>query len=357
MDIDGFIKEYPFLNNMVIAYKEFNKNVTDEEKTFDSTIMNNLKNMPDYYDKHKYVYEKIIRNLNFLLNEKYTRMRIHEYCRFLNQFIYHKKKKYNLNEFTINMFYLTSHSNIIGKGGIGSCLYHSYDTTYKEPLNIIKLDNFHENIYDIKSTLKREINVDNSPCQSYVCECVKIYKTMHKKYCPYEGTTDKTLKETCDILEKFKTSYMAFLFGEKDIKDKIPPLNGPDNEVFLKCLSDKTKPETEPERSPAEDLVPGSRVGQESHSQAIPSSSEQSNSPTSFSTSTVVSSMVGIPPFLALIYKFTPVGSMFRSKNNRSMNILNNIDDEIEKELTYPSHKNAIINSRVATYNVAYGSV
>ncbi|KMZ99300.1 hypothetical protein PVNG_02183 [Plasmodium vivax North Korean] len=38
------------------------------------------------------------------------------------------------------------------------------------------------------------------------------------------------------------------------------------------------------------------------------------------------------------------------------MNILNNIDDEIEKELTYPSHKNAIINSRVATYNVAYGS-
>ncbi|KMZ77244.1 hypothetical protein PVIIG_05197 [Plasmodium vivax India VII] len=288
---------------MVITYKEFNKNVTDEERTFDYTTMNNLKGMPGNYEKHKYIYEKIIRNLNFLLNEKYTRMRIHEYCRFLNQFIYHKKKKYNLNEFTINMFYLTSHSNIIGKGGIGNCPYHSYDATYKEPLNIIKLDNFHENIRDIKRVLENEISQDHSLCQKYVCECVKIYKTMHKKYCPYEGTTDKTLKETCDILEKFKTSYMAFLFGEEDIKDKIPPLNGPDIDDFPKCLPDEPKPETEQERSPAEDLAQGARVGMEQQPQATSPASEQSNSPTSLSTSTVVSTMVGIPPFLALIYK------------------------------------------------------
>ncbi|KMZ98980.1 hypothetical protein PVNG_03819 [Plasmodium vivax North Korean] len=288
---------------MVIAYEEFNKNVTEKERTFDYTTMNNLKNMPGYYEKDKDIYEKIIRNLNFLLNKKYTRMRIHEYCRYLNQFIYHNIKKYDLNQFTINMFYSTSRSNIISKGAIDSCPYHSYDTTYKEPLNIIKLDNFHENIDDIKGTLKREINLNNSPCQRYVWECVKIYKTMYKEYCPYEGTNDKKRKETCDILEKFKSSYMAFLFGEEGLEDKIPPLNDQDNEVFPKCLSDKPKPETEPELGQAKDLVPGSRVGQESHSQAIPSSSEQSNSPTSFSTSTVVSSMVGIPPFLALIYK------------------------------------------------------
>ncbi|KMZ83224.1 hypothetical protein PVBG_05194 [Plasmodium vivax Brazil I] len=167
MDIDGFIKDYPFLSNMVIAYKEFNKDVTDEERTFDSTIMNNLKNMPDYYEKHKDIYEKIIRNLNFLLNKKYREMGIQDYCRFLNQFIYHNKKRYDLKEFTISIFYSVSHSNIIKKGGLGNCPYHSYDATYKEPLNIIKLDNFHENIQDIKSTLEHENYQDNSSCQRY----------------------------------------------------------------------------------------------------------------------------------------------------------------------------------------------
>ncbi|SCO65455.1 VIR protein [Plasmodium vivax] len=357
MDIDGFIKDYPFLRNMVIAYKEFNKTVTKEDRTFDSTLMNNLKTQYGYEEKHKDIYEKIIRNLNFLLNKKYTDMGIHEYCRFLNQFIYHKKKKYNLNEFTISLFYDASHANIVRKGAIGRCPYHSYDTTYKEPLKIIKLDNFHENIQDIKSILKSEIYHDNSPCQKYICECVKIYKTMYSAYCPYEGTTDKILKETCDILEKFKRSYMAFLFGQDGIKDKIPPLNDSDIDDFPRCLSDKSKPELGSELGSAQSPVRGAGLGLEQHSQATSPASEQSNSPTSLSTSTVVSTMVGIPPFLALIYKFTPVGRMFRSKNNRSMNIFNNIDDQIEKELSYPSHKNAIINSRVATYNVAYGSV
>ncbi|SCO65474.1 Plasmodium vivax Vir protein, putative [Plasmodium vivax] len=150
---------------------------------------------------------------------------------------------------------------------------------------------------------------------------------------------------------------MAFLSDEEGLKDKIPSLDDIDNGKFSICLSDEPKKETGSELRPAEVPAKVAGVGQEPHSQPISPASEQSNSPTSLSTSTVVSSIVGIPPFLALIYKFTPVGSMFRSKNNRNINLLNNLDDEIEKELFYPNHKTAITNSSLKIYNVAYGSV
>ncbi|KMZ99252.1 hypothetical protein PVNG_02135 [Plasmodium vivax North Korean] len=260
---------------MVIAYKEFNKDVTEEERTFDASLLERIKPQDLNYDNHKHIYEKLIRNLSSLLNGKYKQMGIHIYCRFLYQWLLHSQKKCNINEFALSLFYEVSHDNVFRKGAISSCPYYSYDTTYKEPLNIIKLDNFHENIQEIKSTLDIENYQVNSPCQKYVCECVKIYKTMHYKYCPYEGTIDTKLKNTCDILNKFKSSYMAYLFGQDGIKDKLPPLNGSDIDDFPRCLSDKSKPELGSELGSAQSRVRGAGLGLEQHSQATSPASEQ----------------------------------------------------------------------------------
>ncbi|KMZ76841.1 hypothetical protein PVIIG_05413 [Plasmodium vivax India VII] len=153
---------------MVIAYKEFNKDVTEEERTFDASLLERIKPQDLNYHNHKHIYEKLIRNLSSLLNLKYNQMGIQDYCRFLHQWLYHSQKEFDIGEYALGVFYGVSHNNIVRKGGRDTCSYFSYATSYEKPLNIIKLDNFHENIKDIKSTLEREINRDNSPCQSYI---------------------------------------------------------------------------------------------------------------------------------------------------------------------------------------------
>ncbi|KMZ77046.1 hypothetical protein PVIIG_06224 [Plasmodium vivax India VII] len=288
---------------MKIAYDEFNKTVTEEDRIFDSTIMNNLKNIPYYDEKHKYIYEKIIRNLYFLLNKKYTRMGIQDYCRYLYQWIYHTKKSYGIDEYRLSIFYIASHENIVRNGGENICPYYSYDTTFEEPLKIIKLENMHYNIDVIENTLKSENDSINS-CQKYVCECYKIYKEMYQSYCPYYLEEDKKRKSTCDKLREFAVSYMSYLFGKQGLKDKIPSLYDAESVSFSRCSTEEkvTQPREADVSTPVSANEPGQRPG-EGIAPSSTRGAEQSDNSIPFNTSTIVSTVAGIPPFLALIYK------------------------------------------------------
>ncbi|KMZ77247.1 hypothetical protein PVIIG_05200 [Plasmodium vivax India VII] len=288
---------------MVDAYNEFNKDVSDDERTFDVTLINNVKNIGGYHEKDNQVYEKLIRNLSLLLNNKYTKMSNTEYCRFLNQWVYHTKIKYNINEHPLSMFYLASHANIVRNGGENICPYYSYDAKFEEPLKIIKLENMHYNINVIKNKLKSEKDSINS-CQKYICECYKIYKEIYQSYCPNKDLSNNKGKNTCDKLREFEISYMSYLFDKEGIKDKIPSLYEAESVPFSRCSTEEKEQKLSVAgvSTPESANEPGPRPG-EGIAPSSTRSAEQSDNSLPFNTTSVVSAMAGIPPFLALIYK------------------------------------------------------
>ncbi|SCO65487.1 hypothetical protein, conserved [Plasmodium vivax] len=317
---------------MVIAYNEFNKNIRDEERILDATLIKLIKPIDAHYEKNKDIYDKLKRNLLLVLKTKRSIKSSNDYCRYLNQWIYHSKKKVDINEYPLSLYYEISHANIVKNGGINRCSYYPYDTKFEEPLDIIKLENFREDISIIKSILENE-NDSFTSCQKYVCECFKIYKKLYQKYCQYVSEADKKRKSTCDQLRTFNTSYMSFLFN-RVMNDKVPSLDDAGNVPFPVCNESESESVTETALPVGEKSKLESQPGPE----AAPGQSGRSVSADESE-------------------KFTPVGTWFRSKNKNSANILYNTDEEIKNELFYLSHKNAIINPSNASYNVAYGPV
>ncbi|SCO72980.1 VIR protein [Plasmodium vivax] len=351
-DIAYWKEEYPFLNNMVAAYEEFNSAVIDDSSTIESH-MTVLKSWGWYEEKHKDIYKKLTRNLLLLLNREYKKMSNTDFCRYLYQWVYHTKKKYDINEFNISLFYQAIHDRIVQLGAIKKCPYFSYDNDYEKSTNIIKLQNFYNNIDAIAEVLMNKSlpqEKDSHYCyaQRYANECVNIYKKMHDIYC-----SDKKDENTCSELNTFYTSYTQFLFTKEDIKNKIPNLASGEIEKNFGCPSDKTAPgsvliqESGPEQ--------GMRTESGPRHGSVSVEVEKQNNPTKFNSTAVVGTMAGIPPFLALLYKFTPAGTLFRPKNKKSINAFNHLDEEIEKELFYRRHENATINSSPEKYNVVHG--
>ncbi|KMZ99272.1 hypothetical protein PVNG_02155 [Plasmodium vivax North Korean] len=288
---------------MVIAYNEFNKNIRDEERILDATLIKLIKPMDANYEKNRDIYYKLKRNLLLVLKTKHSIMSSNEYCTFLNQWIYHSKKKININEYPLSLYYELSHANIVRDGGKNICSYYPYDTTYEEPLDIIKLENFREDISIIKSILENE-NDSFTSCQKYVCECFKIYKKLYQKYCQYDSEGDKKSKSTCDQLRTFNTSYMSFLFN-RGMNDKVPSLDDAGNVPFPVCYESESESVTETalpvgEKSKLES-PPGPEAAAQQSGNSI--SADESEKTKPFNTSTIVSTVAGIPPFLALIYK------------------------------------------------------
>ncbi|VUZ99390.1 PIR protein [Plasmodium vivax] len=324
MDIEDFLNNYSFLSNMVIAYKEFNETVTEEQRSLIKSLMDNLRGSGEYNHKHKDIYEKVMRNLSLLLSKTHTKTQFSDYCTYLYQWL-----------------------------GKYQCPYYTYDKNYDDPIKIIKLQIFDLNINIIEQLLMNENYSNNLPFQKYICECVNIFNEMYNENYPCTEDKNEKHKHTCDFLNKFRYIYMSYLYNKEGIKDKIPSLNSSEVEFLALCplYKQETVSQLVTETSPKPESAPVS----ESEGSSV--SVEQSGKPIPFNTTSVVSAMAGKPPFLALIYKFTPVGNMFRRKNNKSANVINNLDEEIEKELFYRRLENGTIKSSPATYNVAYGSV
>ncbi|VUZ99399.1 PIR protein [Plasmodium vivax] len=353
MDIEYFIEQYPFLTDMTSAYKEFNRTVNEDERYLLSSYLNKLQNVAEYKVKHKDIYENIMRNF-WLFRNKYQQ-KSNIYCTYLFQWLDIIKKKHVVSDYMIGIIYGVYTQNFVTPGEKNHCPYFSYDAICKEPINIIKLKNFYDNINIIESTLRNSNSLISSAGHRYVCECVDIYISTKQEYCSLEEDKNGKNKSICDILDTFESTYNNFLFNKEGINDKIPSLDAAGNVNYPRCSAENQ--EIRLKEEPKEELMSGAgaRTVTEPESSFIPT--DESGSSTPFSKTSAVSTLAGIPFFLALIYKFTPVGTLFRSKNKKSINAFNSLDEEIEKELFYLRPQNADINTIQATYNVAYGSV
>ncbi|KMZ89725.1 hypothetical protein PVMG_04555 [Plasmodium vivax Mauritania I] len=284
---------------MVTAYNEFNETVTEEQRSLIKSLMDNLTGSGEYNHKHKDIYEKVMRNLSLLLSNKYNKMTFNDYCTYLYQWLYFTKKKNKNSDFMIDVVYSASHQKFFLQAGKYQCPAFSYDTTYDDPIKIIKLQNFDLDIKNIEKILMGENYTNNLPFKNYICECVNIFREMYNGKCPYKKVEDKKRKDTCDMLDNFMNTYMYYLYIKEGIKDKIPSLHSTESEILNICPSNK--PETGPPL--VSEKGPEPKSAQLSQSEGNSVSVEQSGKPIPFNTNSVVSAMAGIPPFLALIYK------------------------------------------------------
>ncbi|KMZ95729.1 hypothetical protein PVMG_05328 [Plasmodium vivax Mauritania I] len=158
---------YPFLKELWDLYDGFDKSV---KRDYDAVYEFICKLVKDDLEKDKEEYNdicmKVIRNLDPLCNEGEKCIPYSDRCSNVNSWIYNTiEKKYLKNEHIIKrIFELTGtirpHINRYG------CPYYSYDTEYKEPLNIIHLRIFDENMKIIERTLKSNDQTNNTFCQS-----------------------------------------------------------------------------------------------------------------------------------------------------------------------------------------------
>ncbi|KMZ88567.1 hypothetical protein PVBG_04776 [Plasmodium vivax Brazil I] len=284
---------------MVTAYNKFNDNVNSEERSKIFSILNNIKNVGGYKNEDLDIYEKLIRNLWSLFNNIYKEK--NDYCIFLNQWLYLIKKKHNIVNYPIDLFYSYTVSSLSSEGKNYICPLYVYDRDYEKSTNIIKLQNFYNNINTIAEVLMNKSlpqEKDSHYCyaQRYANECVKIYKKMNDIYC-----SDKKDENTCSELNTFYKSYTQFLFINEDIKKKIPDLSSGENEKHFLCPSNKPSQES--------GIIQGSGRAPEMLSESGPGHRsvsvevEQADNPISHNATAVVGTMIGIPPFLGLIYR------------------------------------------------------
>ncbi|KMZ99331.1 hypothetical protein PVNG_02214 [Plasmodium vivax North Korean] len=261
-------------------YEEFNKPVVSHVKKSDmisickthATIANNGE------ETYKELCMKLLKNL--LLLTKYSN-KIDIYnkrCKDLYNWLYHETKLYNPTENIVRTIFNLSNSLIKGTNAQYLCPYLLYNKDHYKYEKIIELNIFEDNVEALIDILKVRNSDQYCPCIKYVNNCVKTYKNLYNNYCT--GTKAQTLGnvEFCNKLNKF-TTYYGFLTNEETIRNEIPSLYSEKDTYTNECLYEKNK------------------------NQLSATTDKGLVNSTPVAASTVVGAMVGIPPFLALMYK------------------------------------------------------
>ncbi|KMZ77022.1 hypothetical protein PVIIG_05219 [Plasmodium vivax India VII] len=199
-------------------------------------------------------------------------------CNDLYNWLYHETKSYSLRENIVPSIFSRSISLMQGKNKQINCPYDLYNKDHYKDEKIIELNIFGDNIDKLLEILKNKRSIHYCPCIKYVNNCVKTYKNLDKNYCTGENIQALGNEKFCKKLNNFITHY-GYLTQEKTIINEIPPLFSEKGTYTNKCLSDK------------------------SINQLDSATDKSLGNSTSVAASTVVGAMVGIPPFLALMYK------------------------------------------------------
>ncbi|KMZ83249.1 hypothetical protein PVBG_05219 [Plasmodium vivax Brazil I] len=302
-------KSHKIISNVWTRFNEFNETVEGDEKKNHYIILCNQIIGLSNGDKNVYndFCVKLLRNLgHHSRGSKYFNPN-HERCNILYNWIYNTKKDDIHTKNIIDKCFDDYNSLMKYTKSKNRCSHISHDNTYVEPIKISILNIFDANMGIIKETLAQVYNSTSSPSQKYVCECVKLYKEMYRKYCKVQNARNTEHEKTCERLNSFKTSYMEYFFNTLIKKDNIPSLDNVENEYSNNCISYKEKLEkasTEDENK--DDLQPKLVMsGEEMPSFSLASTVDTRNkgSPMSSTVSTALGTVAGTSSLLALLYK------------------------------------------------------
>ncbi|CAG9474725.1 unnamed protein product [Plasmodium vivax] len=324
---------YPFLNKIWDAYKEYDKEV-GKEFDFNSFYESNVTHASgDDKEKYKDICIKLLRNLKNLKDKDYNHESKLEYCTYLYHWLYKETKESDISALLISTIFKVFHEKMAHQNDQNVCPYLLYEKELYESKNLVKLSYLNYNYENIKSILKKTEGNDYCSCQKYLKDCVDIYIDMMGKFCTNSGREKKYDVKICPQLLQFQIHY-SLITKDPEIGKKIPDIEtGKRKEKLSNCpKEDKT-------------IVP------------VPESPANTVASKPSTSSTVIGSMVGIPPFLVLIYKFTPAGKLFRFGNKKHTIITSDFDKEIENELFNVIQKDSNIKDIHSKYNIGYEPV
>ncbi|CAI7720816.1 PIR protein [Plasmodium vivax] len=329
MDIKELEEKYPFLDNVLKAYKEYDKQLENIDE-LNSFYMKDVTYADvDYKTQYKDICIKLLRNLKLLKEKEYSHGNNQEYCTYLYHWLYKETKESDISNILISTIFEDFHKIMARQQGQNICPYALYKKDLYEPRNLAKLSYINHNYDNIISILKNNDDKHYCSCQKYLKDCVDIYRVMKEPSCTNIQGNNKYNEKICHELTQFEIYYLL-ITRDAEIEKKTPNLySGIWKEELSKCKS---------------------------NDQAItPVTESPTHTDTSKSniSSAVISSMAGIPPFLVLIYKFTPVGKFFRFEN-KNTKITSNFDKEIENELFHVMQKDSNIKDIQSKYNIGY---
>ncbi|KMZ89692.1 hypothetical protein PVMG_04522 [Plasmodium vivax Mauritania I] len=235
---------------------------------------------------YKQICKKLARNLLLLADSDYEDGKFSKHCDMLYIWMYFKIEKKGLFNSIFEKIFQEFVHIIRTKLSKKSCSYFSFNKKLQEPEELIKLRIFEHNTSTLQNILNKISDPDNCSCLEYVYDCINIYNDMNNRFCATNENKQITYKDTCDILKKFNTSYTTFSHNVNGRIYELPILHDITtatrtpivNHVPI-CLSNKQK-------------------------QVLDSGADyHSSRPKQISISTSLSTMIGIPHFLALIYK------------------------------------------------------
>ncbi|KMZ76831.1 hypothetical protein PVIIG_05403 [Plasmodium vivax India VII] len=305
--------------------------------------------------KQKNTCKKLLRNL-LLCNDPNSFVFM-KCCNDLYIWLYFEIKKYRLsNNIIKNIFTLPNLENDrVPKPNY--CLYFSFNDNLHKPEDLIKLRIFNDNIDKFHNLLNNTDNSRNCFFKMYFYECVNTYIYLNGQFCS-EGRQDiANNKDNCKIVRDFSTLYTSFYQVASMKGYELPYLYSSNPYNVISCTIEGTNNESS---------STASNNSNKSISRTVPTAIglilfvlkninniEQKYMCYIFLSNNNIITHV----FFFFPYKFTPVGTMFKSNKKKHTNVFNNIDEEIEKELFYPRSKNGIINSSLPRYSVAYEPV
>ncbi|SCO65464.1 VIR protein [Plasmodium vivax] len=306
---------YPFLDNLLSAYKEFDKELenNDDIYTFYNTKVTDV---PDIKEKYKDIFLKLLRNLRIFAQNRYKGSQVPEYCTYFYHWLYLKTKEHNDANFFISIIF----NDFLTKWGpitLDLCPYSSYNKQKDilESNDLVKLSYYKFNYEKIKDILKERKNSNYCLCQKYLDECVSTYRTMKASHC--SNNQEENNKELCSELTQFYVSYLH-LTKDLTIGEYIPDIyDGKRKLELLDCPSE----EISKLRSDVKTL------------------------PTAFGT------IAGATSVLALLYKFTPAGTFLHARIRGGEGRINNSDyaDDVKKSVF-----GGVGNSYDNSYNIGY---
>ncbi|KMZ88553.1 hypothetical protein PVBG_04762 [Plasmodium vivax Brazil I] len=241
---------YPFLDNLLSAYKKFDKvlEINDELYSF---YDDKVTDVPEIKQKYKNISLKLLRNLRIFANNTYSVSQMYEYCPYLYHWLYINTKDYDDVNLLISIIFKDFQTNW-SSININICPYDLYNK--KEVIlksnDLVKLSYFKFNHESIKDILKKGEKPNYCLCQKYLEECVNTYKTMNASHCSI--TQKQNNEELCTELSQFNVHY-SYLTSDLTIREKIPDiytgerkhelLDCPPKEEVSKLISDvKTLP-------------------------------------------------------------------------------------------------------------------
>ncbi|GAB69652.1 hypothetical protein PCYB_004010 [Plasmodium cynomolgi strain B] len=209
-------------------------------------VPNNYENVckqkVDDYDRlensQKQFCMKLVRNLAcYNYEDGYYNLN-NEECMILYYWIYSSVKQHNINNNLITPIFYDNYSRFCTYERKANCFYNLYYDYFEDPVGMIFLDIFQQNINTVINMLGNTDVRINANLQKYICECINIYNEMNKTYCLSDVYNDEKRTWTCSRLAAVKLTYDAYLAGKLYKNYVIPVLGRNEGEYLEMCPQD-----------------------------------------------------------------------------------------------------------------------